>query len=259
MTRPTIAEMREVCQPRSVVGRRNGEHWVGRLWGRAVSIHLTRLLAPTRVTPNFVTGAMVLVGLFASACLLVPGLPGAIGAVLCIQAYLVADCVDGELARWRSMTSMRGAYLDRIGHYVTEAALFATYGFHLERTWASGWVTLSLATSVLVLVTKAETDLVLAVGGTGGDTATTNQMEPRVGLLRRVRRVLHPLGIHRVTGAAEATLLMAAASFSVSLGWKSAGHTLILFCFLVSLLLAVGHLLSITTSRRLNAPDSLSD
>jgi phosphatidylglycerophosphate synthase len=50
--------------------------------------------------------------------------------VVLIQAYLLLDCCDGEVARWRSHTSsVRGIYLDRVGHYLTEATLLAALGF----------------------------------------------------------------------------------------------------------------------------------
>jgi phosphatidylglycerophosphate synthase len=224
---------------------------VGRLWGRKVSIHVTRLISPTPVTPDAVTVAMILIGIAAAGSLFVAGVVGALGAVILVQLYLVVDCVDGELARWRAKTSPRGAYLDRVGHYLVEAALFAVYGFHIEQSWASGWVTLSLVTAVLVLITKAETDLVLAVGGMSGDSAPQDQLEPRVSVLRLARRVLHPLRIHRITGAAEATLLMLAASIAHSLGFDDAYHLSIVVFFAVALLLTVGHLAAIATSGRL--------
>ena len=243
--------MRLICQPADVVGRRSGEHWAGRLWGRKISLRITRLLSATRVTPDGVTVTMVGIGLGAAAFLALPGLVGVIGAVFCIQIYLVADCVDGELARWRGKTSIRGAYLDRVGHYFVEAALFVIYGFHVERSWGSWWVTLSVVTALLVVITKAETDLVLAVGGISGDLARSDQLEPRVSTLRRARRVLHPIRIHRITGAAEATLFMLVMSILQVLGIDAAQRLSIALFFTVALLLTIGHLVSVATSGRL--------
>ena len=53
--RPTIAELRAVSQPARIFERNSGEHWAGKLYVRRYSIYLTRLLVPTRVTPNAVT------------------------------------------------------------------------------------------------------------------------------------------------------------------------------------------------------------
>ena len=47
----------------------------------------------------------------------------ALGAVVLIQLQLLLDCSDGELARWRGVSSPAGIYLDRMAHNLTEAAL----------------------------------------------------------------------------------------------------------------------------------------
>lgn len=250
MSRPTLEQMRPVCQPGSVMGRPNGEHWVGRLWGRKVSLHITRFLAPTSVTPDAITYSMILVGLLGAAALALPGLTGAIGAAVAIQIYLVADCVDGELARWRQQTSLRGAYLDRVGHYVVEAALFAMYGFHVEQTWASGWTSASLGIAILAIMTKAETDLVFAVGAGREQSPTDQSPEPQVRSLRTLRRITHPLKIHRLTGAAEASLFMVVAAAAAALGWADAERAAIVVFGVIAVGLAIGHALSILTSGR---------
>ncbi len=41
--KPTISELRSVCQPPSVTGRSNAEHWVADLYLRNLSPYLTRL------------------------------------------------------------------------------------------------------------------------------------------------------------------------------------------------------------------------
>ena len=87
---------------------------------RRYSAQLTRLLIPTRVTPNQLTWLMLVVGLAAAAVLTLPGIWPAVAAVLLIQGQILLDCSDGELARWRQQFSAKGIYLDRLGHYVTE-------------------------------------------------------------------------------------------------------------------------------------------
>ena len=55
-----------------------------------------------------------------------------------------------------------GIYLDRIGHYVTDGGLAVAVGVHADGGLGSigGWTTVGLAAGFLVLITKAETDLV---------------------------------------------------------------------------------------------------
>jgi len=60
--RPTIAQLREVCQPPAVRGRRNSEHWVADAYLRRLSPYLTRLLLRTPITANGVTWLMVATG-----------------------------------------------------------------------------------------------------------------------------------------------------------------------------------------------------
>lgn len=252
MDRPTIAELRAVAQPHSVVGRRSSEHWVGRLWARRASIHITRVLTTTRVTPNQVTVAMVVIGAAGAASLLLPGVLGTALCAVAVQIYLVADCVDGELARWRRTSSKRGAYLDRVGHYVVEGAMFALAGYHVTRTWASGWTTLAMLTSILVIMARAQTDLVDAVGGASSDSTDDSVVQPRTGAVRIARAMLHPLKVHRLTGVAEGSLFLLAADVLDSLGatWAPKGSLAVLAG--VSILVFVGHGISVTNSGRLD-------
>ena len=97
-----------VAQPPSIFERNSGEHWAGRLYVRRYSARLTRLLIPTRVTPNQLTWLMLAVGLAAAAVLTLPGIWPAVAAVLLIQAQILLDCSDGELARWRQQFSAEG-------------------------------------------------------------------------------------------------------------------------------------------------------
>ena len=120
---PTIAELRAVAQPARIFERNSGEHWAGRLYVRRYSPYLTRLLLRTRLTPNVVTGAMIVVGALAAAVLTLPGILPVVGVVLLIQLQILLDCSDGELARWREQYSPVGIYLDRFGHYLTETLL----------------------------------------------------------------------------------------------------------------------------------------
>src|SRR5262245_221958 len=105
MSRPSIPELRTVSQPAGLLDRRSGEHWAGRMYMRRISVHMTRALADAPVSPNQLTLAMLGCGAAAGAALVLPGLAGAALAALLIQVYLLLDCSDGELARWRSQTS----------------------------------------------------------------------------------------------------------------------------------------------------------
>src|SRR3954451_9456192 len=133
--RPSVAELRAVTQPARIFERNSGEHWAGKLYVRRYSPYLTRLLLRTRLTPNMVTGGMILVGAVAAGVLTLPGLGAAVAVVALIQVQILLDCSDGELARWRGQFSPAGIYLDRFGHYLTETLLPIALGIRGDGGW----------------------------------------------------------------------------------------------------------------------------
>jgi phosphatidylglycerophosphate synthase len=257
MSKPSIAELRAATQPPSIFERNSGEHWAGRLYMRRVSPYQTRLLIRTPITPNGVTWLMILVGILAAAALTLPGLGWAVAAVALIQLQLLLDCSDGELARWRKTSSPAGIYLDRLGHYLTEAALPIALGIRADGGWhhLGGWTTLGLVISVLVLLIKSETVLVHVARAESGkppaqDTAAV--AAPRGGGLAALRRAAGKLPFYRAFVAIEATSLALVAAVVDQLDDSLVGtHTLVIALIPVAAVTAVGHLLAILTSSRL--------
>jgi GT2 family glycosyltransferase len=220
--RPTLAQVREVCQPPSVMGRRNAEHWTGELYMRRLSPYVTRELVRTSVTANGVTWMFVLTGWAAALSLLLPGLLGVVLAVLLAQAQMLLDCVDGEVARWRRTSSPMGVFLDKVGHYSTEALIAVALGLRAdgvtlggwggETSWSStgGWTTLGALLAVLIVLNKALNDMVHVARAHAGldrlaDTATANA--PRPGLVAAARRAARFVPFHRLYHSIELTLL----------------------------------------------------
>src|SRR4051794_33966037 len=190
---PSIAELRRVTQPESVLGRANAEHWAGRLYMRRLSPYVTLALLKAGFSANAVTWLMFPSGILAGLALTVPGLAGPIGAVLLAQVQLLVDCCDGEVARWRGTSSPVGIFLDRLAHHVTDASLAVGLGIRADGGWSSlgGWTTLGCVIAILGLLIKAETMLVpLSRAASGRDPApdTHATAAPRGGLLRRLRR-----------------------------------------------------------------------
>jgi phosphatidylglycerophosphate synthase len=255
--RPTIAELRAVTQPPSIFARNSGEHWAGRLYVRRVSPYLTRLLLRTRITPDGVTWLMILSGLLAAGALTLPGLVGAVGAVVLIQLQILLDCSDGELARWLDRRSPVGVYLDRIGHWVTEAALPIALGIRADGGWddIGTYTTLGLVTAVLVLLVKGETALVTVARAESGRPPAEDAVSvaaPRRGGLARLRRAAGRLPFFRAFVAMEFTLLaLAAAIVDAALGDLDATRVLVWALVPVAALTAAGHLVAILSSQRL--------
>jgi phosphatidylglycerophosphate synthase len=247
-----------VAQPPSTLGRVSGEHWAGLVYGRRISLRLTWLLVPTRVTANGVTATMLPIGLAAAAVLMLPSVWAAIGAALLVQLQLVLDCSDGELARWRRHTGPVGIYLDRIVHYVTDAGLAVAVGVSAAGGPAhlNGWTTIGLGTGMLVLLTKAETDLVHMARATTGlqpvaDTASVAAPR-RTGLVATARRIAGYVRFNRALLAIEMSWLAVLAGIVDAAGGSHTGFRVLDVALLViGVIVAVGHLLAILSSSKL--------
>jgi phosphatidylglycerophosphate synthase len=194
-----------------VKDRRSGEHWAGRLYMREISLRVDRYLVNTRVTPNQLTYLMTVFGVLAAPALLVPGVAGAVLGVVMVQLYLLLDCVDGEIARWKKQFSLGGVYLDRVGAYLCDAAVLVGFGLRAADLFGSGridWLWAFLGTLGAVLI-KAETDLVGVARHQGGlPPVKEAASELRSSGMALARRAAGALKFHRLVLGIEASLLI---------------------------------------------------
>jgi phosphatidylglycerophosphate synthase len=252
---PTLAELQSVCQPTDLMGRVNGEHWAGRLYMRRVSLRVTRVLLPTRISADAVTWIMIAAGVLAALVLTVPHPLTPVAAFLLIQGQLLADCVDGEIARWRGTCTPAGIYLDRIGHYTTDAALVIALGVRVDGglTSIDGWTTLGLATGVLVLMSKAETDLVHVARGLGGRPPLSDTgVQLRRGAVRTLRQLARYVPFNRALLAIEFSFLALLAGLVDGLTDSLTGSRILLLVVApIAVVVAGGHLLAILRSNKL--------
>jgi phosphatidylglycerophosphate synthase len=256
MSGPSLAELKATGQPPEIISRLNDEHWAGRLYMRRVSPGAVWIFARLGWSPNAVTVGFIVCGVAAGAVVALGGLASAVAAALLIQAYLLLDCADGELARWSGRTSVTGVYLDGIGHYLGETALLAGLGVRAQGhlTWSGGYVSAGLAAAVLAALVKAETDNVVVarakcgLGGSHADAA----LAPRAGGLALARRLASALRVHRVIQAVElSVLILVAAIIDAGRGGLAATRVLVIACLVIAALMAVAHLVAIVASRRL--------
>lgn len=277
---PSLDELKAVAQPEQVIRRRNSEHWAGN-YLRVGSIRLTRLLLPTGISANGTTWLMIVVGVLAAAVLILPGWWPFLACAVLIQFSIMIDCSDGEVARWRDQGSASGVYIDRIGHYLTEAALPICFGLHLDGGPAAvgGWTTIGLAVAVLVLLKKSFGDLIHVARSYLGWPKLGEDAEaaaPRTGGLRSLRGMLRFFPFFRAFGAIEFSLLLlaiATADLIIRLaggeatgsgaGWLTGADGLhdegllrlwAVLCLPLAALTALGYLISILSSGRLRVP-----
>jgi len=256
-SRPSVAELRAATQPPSIFARNSGEHWAGRLYVRRLSPYATRLFLRTAITPNGVTWLMIAVGVLAGAVLTLRGVWPAVAALVLIQGQILLDCSDGELARWKGISSPVGIYLDRIGHWLTETALPIGLGIHADGGWhhLGTWTALGLVAAILQLLVKGETALVHVARSEAGLPKVADRAEvaaPRRSLARTLRRAAGRAPFYRAFVAVEFTVLALLAAIADALAdTLDVSRGLLAGLLAAGALTAAGHLVAILTSDRL--------
>ncbi|MFF7634413.1 CDP-alcohol phosphatidyltransferase family protein [Kitasatospora sp. NPDC008050] len=252
MSRVQLEELRGVIHPPGKLESR-AEHWAGRLYMRSVSLRITRLLLDTRWSPNQITGVMVVAGVLSGVALLIPGLTGAVLCVLFMQLYLLLDCVDGEVARWRQQFSPLGVYLDRLGAYLADAAVMIGMGFRASSLGLSPYLVAGMSAGVGVLLLKASSDLVhVARSDSGLAKATDQSVVPRSSGVARLRRLASGVQLHRLCNGIECTLLLlVAAVVDQARGDLRATKVAVIVVTAIVWVLVPAHIFSILSSSRL--------
>ena len=244
-TNPTIEQLRAVCQPPSVTGRSNAEHWVADLYLRKLSPYLTRLLLKTPITANGVTYLMIITGISISAALQIPGLFGLFLAFLLSQLQMLWDCCDGEIARWRDTQSPKGVFLDRVGHYLTESLI------PIALAWRIGegdyeLLFLGSLISVLILLNKGFNDAVhvsRAYAGLPKLADSKSVGEAKSMIIRVARAPFRVFAVQRLFHSVEMSILILV---------FSGNENLIRMGLPLAAFVTVGHLISILSSRKLD-------
>lgn len=258
----SIAQLREVTQPPSVRQRANAEHWTASLYLRDLSPYLTWLLLKTSISANGVTGLMIVVGWMTAAALLIPGIAGASLALVLGQLQMLVDCCDGEVARWRGTSSPAGVFLDKVGHYTTEALIpialgIRAAGWPLEFPADFAWTTAGLALALVIVLNKALNDMVhVARANAGLDKLSDRKEEavPSQRLIARLRRAARFVPFHRLYHSVELTILVfVAAIVGLFLPPLTADRGLLLILLPLSVLALVGHFVAIMASKRVRS------
>jgi phosphatidylglycerophosphate synthase len=126
----SIEKLREICQAPVI---EEGRRWYINNVVRKVSIYITSLLIPTHITANQVTLLGGLVGAVAGLCFVFGYYWHSVVGALLLQLWLVVDCVDGEVARYRRSSSITGVYLDWILDGFVKSYIFVCIAFGVYR------------------------------------------------------------------------------------------------------------------------------
>lgn len=261
--RPTIAQLREVTQPPAVRGRKNSEHWVADVYLRSLSPYLTRVLLRLGFSANSVTWIMIATGFSAGLALLIPGMPGAVLALILGQLQMLWDCCDGEIARWRRTFSPAGTFLDKVGHYAAESAIPVCLGWRAAgsgATWSDPgpYAYAGALLALLVILNKALNDMVHVSRAFAGlprleDVAGVGA--PQSSGLARLRALVRYFPFNRIYHSVEMTILaFLAAIGDAVVGGLSVTRVLLVVMLVLAVPTVLGHLLAILSSSKLRGP-----
>lgn len=258
----SIAQLRAVTQPPEVRQRANAEHWTASLYLRDLSPYLTWLLLRTSISANGVTGLMILVGWSTAAALLIPGVTGAGLALVLGQLQMLVDCSDGEVARWRDTRSPAGVFLDKVGHYTTEALIpivlgIRAAGWPFDAPDDFAWTTAGFALALVIVLNKALNDMVHVARANAGLTRLGDrrgEAEPSQRIVARLRRLARFVPFHRLYHSVELTIIaFIAAIVGLFLPPLVADRALLIILLPLAVLALVGHFVAIMASKRVRA------
>ena len=116
---------------------------------RPISLAISRLLAPTAITPNQMSLISIVVGICGGPFFLSPRASLQTVGALMFLAHSILDGCDGELARLKFEESRWGGVLDFWGDNVVHVVVFACMGVGWSLAAAAGWPLLLGAAAVL--------------------------------------------------------------------------------------------------------------
>lgn len=132
MTSQKFKEFKKIIQGKKLEKQKRKKDWWHALF-RFFSKYITWILVKTSITANFITLTGLLIGLIG---LIFIGIGSnlfiIIGFVL-LYLYYLSDEVDGEVARYKNQTSLRGIYYDEIGHLLFQGWFFFSLGYRIFR------------------------------------------------------------------------------------------------------------------------------
>jgi phosphatidylglycerophosphate synthase len=175
---------------------------VDRLFSRPVAGLLVKVLAPTPISANQVTGISAFFGVCVGVAL---GFQQGLIAAGCVLAYLAFDCADGQLARVRGGGGYLGRAMDGFGDYITAVAIhvgMALWIGDLHGSWLAGWCLSALAGAGMAWASFQLDRYKRRYGGTGDDLVVLRaEAEATPGIKGWMISTLEPYALKLDAGA----------------------------------------------------------
>ena len=136
-----------------------------RYFTRFISAPITAMLSFTPVTPNMATLSMFFFGILGAICLSLGNAYSYILGGCCFQLLIIADTVDGELARFHGTSSLFGDYFDRLAHYATNPLCIIGIGLSLySNSQEIGLIYFATFAMICYLLDDISRDILISCG-----------------------------------------------------------------------------------------------
>ena len=155
MISPTIAKLKKFKHSKG--DTRN-------YWFDGISTYVVRAIFNTSITPIQVNLCVTVVGLIMGIAFLAGSLFGKIFGILLFFLYIILDATDGQLARARKDVSLKGEYLDKMGHYIVYPFVSFSIGyasFQLTNEMITLWAGFGM--SIAMTLSSASKDCFISV------------------------------------------------------------------------------------------------
>jgi phosphatidylglycerophosphate synthase len=156
MPLPSLAELERRCQKpdHASVGT-----WMARRIGRPAALRVTWIVAPLGLSANAATLTAWGLAFAAAAALAWGSVGGWLLAAVLLQAWYLADHVDGQLARLRGTSSLDGSQLDYLMHHTVNLLIPLGTGCGLfVRTLEPLWALAGLGWGLALLLITLQHD-----------------------------------------------------------------------------------------------------
>ena len=136
---------------------------------RYISAPISALLSFTPVTPNMATLSMFFFGILGAVFFSFGSATDYMIGRLCFILLIVADTVDGELARFKGISSLFGDYFDRLAHYTTNPMMYLGLGLGIYSTYQEIIIIyIAILVTVSHLIDDISRDLLISCGLSDG-------------------------------------------------------------------------------------------
>ena len=132
MTSESFKEFRKIIQGSKLAKRKKKRDWWHAFF-TFISRYITWILVKTRISANFITISGCLIGLIGLFFIGIGNNLFVIIGFILLYIYYISDEVDGEVARYKKQTSLRGIFYDELGHLLYQSWFFFSFGYSIFR------------------------------------------------------------------------------------------------------------------------------